>query len=231
MDRAGKEKKRKHAEARAGLSTKEIDALDAREAADEALESEARSLHNALFPEEWDFYHDSISDARDRKRGINPMKDDYIKKTNDRRSELGFALFMDNASDLPSDTQGWVLNMLREGKSADLDKILHGRELVDNAEEESRLLRGKMTREELEQKIDSRLASDAFLRIGDQNSSAPSVLAYRLYGCWIEFEDEGYEGTDEELVFQLRRLSPGLSQQEYSTLLQEALDVWIEAYG
>jgi hypothetical protein len=55
MDRAGKEKKRKHAEARAGLSTKEIDALDPSEATEEALETEARGLHNALFPEEWDF--------------------------------------------------------------------------------------------------------------------------------------------------------------------------------
>ncbi len=46
-------------------------------------------VHGWLFPEEYDFMGDSISDAKDRRRGINPMSEEYTNKVNERRRQLG----------------------------------------------------------------------------------------------------------------------------------------------
>jgi len=58
-----------------------------------ALESEKNrplnELHSEIFPEEYDFYYDSHVDAKDRKRGINPMNEQYQLKVNRRRFALG----------------------------------------------------------------------------------------------------------------------------------------------
>ncbi|MFQ3196805.1 MAG: hypothetical protein ACI8R9_000134 [Paraglaciecola sp.] len=231
MNKAKKEKQRQHAKARAGLTDSQIAELDAREAAEEALENRSCKLHMALFPEEFDFWGDSTADANDRKRGVNPMSSDYIAKTNAHRTELGFAPFMDESSDLPSNTRSWVANMLREGKEAELDKIILGRQLADKAKAAAVLQRGAMTREELEEKIDSIFASAVYLKRDTLDASELSVIAYRLYGCWFKFKHEGYVGTDEEFMIQLRRLCPGLSTQEYTALKQEALNAWVESYG
>ena len=45
--------------------------------------------HLELFPEEYDYIYDSIADARDRARGLNPMSQSYIDKVNERRIKLG----------------------------------------------------------------------------------------------------------------------------------------------
>ncbi len=46
-------------------------------------------IHGSIFPEEYDFMGDSISEAKDRRRGINPMSEDYTNKVNERRRQLG----------------------------------------------------------------------------------------------------------------------------------------------
>jgi hypothetical protein len=227
MDRWSKEQKRKHAEARAGLNKIQIEELDAKDAAENALKEEARNLHAALFPEESVFFLDSISDANDRRRGINPMSSSYIAKTNARRAELGFAPFMDDASDLPTDTLGWVLSMLLEGKREELHKIKLKRRLINKAGRAAFFPQGEISREALGKKIDSILASNSFLKGGRQSTNAPSGIAYRLYGCWFKCEGGGYQGTAEEFVIQLQRLCPGLPAEEYAVLRQEALNKWI----
>jgi len=50
-------------------------------------------LHLELFPEEYDYIYDSIADAKDRRRGLNPMSQAYIDKTNERRISLGVLPF------------------------------------------------------------------------------------------------------------------------------------------
>jgi secreted PhoX family phosphatase len=49
----------------------------------------AKRLHDVLFSEEFDYMMDSISDSRDRSKGINPMSSDYIKRIEDKRNKLG----------------------------------------------------------------------------------------------------------------------------------------------
>ncbi|GAA3977732.1 hypothetical protein [Allohahella marinimesophila] len=82
MNRAEKEMAKKHAEERKGLSEAEYRQLDLAEAL-------GRKVHYEMFPEEYDFKMDSISDAKDRRRGKNPMSSEYTDKVNARRKELG----------------------------------------------------------------------------------------------------------------------------------------------
>ena len=67
----------------------------------ERAQSLARSIHKEMFPEEYDFMMDSISDAQDRRRGINPMSAEYTAKVNARRSELGVTPLGENG--MPTD--------------------------------------------------------------------------------------------------------------------------------
>lgn len=85
-----KEETRKKKEARIGLSFEEINDLDAVEEAEEKLLEEITKFHIKLFPEEYDHMGDSITDANERRRGTNPMSDEYIERTNERRKKLGF---------------------------------------------------------------------------------------------------------------------------------------------
>lgn len=50
-------------------------------------------LHLELFPEEYDYIYDSNADVNDRRRGLNPMCQDYIDKTNERRISMGVTPF------------------------------------------------------------------------------------------------------------------------------------------
>ena len=119
MNRMAKEELRRYREARKGLSPAEIAELDRREAEEEAFQKRVRSWHGRLFPEEYDFYYDSIADARDRARGINPMSDEFIARTDARRKALGFAAY---GFDGPS-TWDWVEHMLREGRENELQAL------------------------------------------------------------------------------------------------------------
>ena len=53
------------------------------------IEKIAGELHVQKFPEEYDYQCDDSYDAKQRKKGINPMSLDYINAVNDRRQSLG----------------------------------------------------------------------------------------------------------------------------------------------
>lgn len=40
--------------------------------------------------EEYDHMYDGASEAKDRRRGINPMNAEYVEKTNSLRAQFGF---------------------------------------------------------------------------------------------------------------------------------------------
>lgn len=89
MNRFKKEEKRKQEEARKGLSLEQIKALDIQDLKNEAIGRLAREIHTERFPEEYDFMYDSSWDASDRKKGINPMSDEYIAKAEKCRERQG----------------------------------------------------------------------------------------------------------------------------------------------
>jgi hypothetical protein len=83
-NRFKKEEIRKAAEARKGLTPEEVEALDAREKEETDFELLYGNFHTELFPEESDFFYDSIADANDRRQGINPMSKEYQLKQRER---------------------------------------------------------------------------------------------------------------------------------------------------
>lgn len=58
-------------------------------------------LQELLFKEEWDFLHDSSSDARKRASGHNPMDAEYATRINAKRESLGVTPL--GASGMPQD--------------------------------------------------------------------------------------------------------------------------------
>lgn len=86
----------------------------------------ARELHMLLFPEEYDFHYDSTADARDRRRGINPMSAEYIANRDQLRSELGFGPYGLNSDAI--DTLEWVEAKVQSDCEDELREILRARE-------------------------------------------------------------------------------------------------------
>jgi len=84
MNKAKKEEAMKLREAYESLSPEELQEFKRKR----RIMALAKQIHSELFPEEYDFMMDSIADANDRRRGINPMREEYTESVNARRKEL-----------------------------------------------------------------------------------------------------------------------------------------------
>lgn len=104
MNRYKKEIKRKHDEARKGLSKDQIATLDKEDMIKEKIEKLAYKIHCDKFPEEYDFMGDSITDANDRLRGVNPMSHEYIEKIRLKRENLGVSQLSQSGNRISNDT-------------------------------------------------------------------------------------------------------------------------------
>jgi hypothetical protein len=62
-------------------------------------------MHREKFPEEYDFMYDSSWDAHDRKKGINPMTQDYIDEVKRRRAAFGVTPLTDAGMPVSSDSR------------------------------------------------------------------------------------------------------------------------------
>ncbi len=89
MNRFKKFELQKYNEKRVGLTVSEIEQLDISEKKEREFLALVREIHLSLFPEEYTFTLDSHADARDRRLGINPMHEDYTKRVQKRRTDLG----------------------------------------------------------------------------------------------------------------------------------------------
>ena len=98
MNRVEKERAKKRAELCRELGEERVQKM-------ELAEALAKELHQEMFPEEYDYMMDSISDANDRRRGINPMSAEYTAKVNARRSELGVSPLGQDG--MPVDKSSW----------------------------------------------------------------------------------------------------------------------------
>jgi len=111
MNRAKKEEQRKYQEARKGKTAEVIAVIDAQDIVNEQVNRVAKLLHGSLFSEEYDLMSDSISDTHDRKKGINPMSEEYIKKVDDKRRVLGFSPLSSSGQTTTNDTMEYCLNV------------------------------------------------------------------------------------------------------------------------
>jgi len=98
MNRAEKYLADKRAKERQDLSEEECRKWDAAEAL-------IKDVHFEMFPEEYHFMMDSISDANARKKGQNPMSSEHTAKANARRKALGVPPLGSNG--MPTDNSSW----------------------------------------------------------------------------------------------------------------------------
>lgn len=89
MNRTKKEALKKHNAEREGLTAQEIATLDAKDDLAVKVGEKTMQLHNILFSEEGDFHYDSVMEAGQRHRGINPMSTGYIERIRLRRAAMG----------------------------------------------------------------------------------------------------------------------------------------------
>lgn len=101
MNKVKKYEAKKLREAYETMSKEELQNLARRQ----NLQALAKEIHFELFPEEYDFMMDSNSDVRDRRRGINPMSEEYTQRVNARRKALGVPPLAPNG--LPSCNASW----------------------------------------------------------------------------------------------------------------------------
>ena len=104
MNRYGKEEIKKHKAAREGLTLEQIQALDAQEMEKALISRLARKMHVSHFPEEYDWMYDEHVDSNARKKGENPMSDEYIEKTRKKRERQGVSPLKENGEASSNET-------------------------------------------------------------------------------------------------------------------------------
>ena len=197
---------------------------------DETLRHLGRELHAALFPEEYDHMYDSVSEAKDRQRGKNPMSAEYVEKTNTLRAQLGFTPFSVGPNAYNDDTYSWVMEKLRQGEEAQLREIIsdRAREALETEHRREQARQQLQTPSWLDQRIDDMLAGDEFIYDG-QDRADPKIMAFRIMGEL--FTVNRSEDNKPEFFRQIRRLLSGRSESEYQALHRHAMNEWMEAYG
>lgn len=122
VSRGKKEELKRYNEARDNLSGEEIVLLNMQEFEQNEQLEEAHDIHDFLFSEEHDFHYDSIADAKLRDKGINPMSEEYIYRTNNKRKEMGFNPLSTDGHAPNNDTFNFIHNAI----------INDGQYLIDN---------------------------------------------------------------------------------------------------
>ena len=130
-NRMKKEEARKHAEAREGLTPKEIEQLDAKEEEEKRLELEAHYLHTRLFEEEYL----AMSDL-----SWSNLSKSAQEEINDRRVEMGIT--PRSATVHNNDSYKFVRKLLEDGKRQTILDLMEKYNLRDEdilAEAEERM--------------------------------------------------------------------------------------------
>lgn len=205
-------------------------ASESQKGEDEALQNLGRELHAALFPEEYDHMYDSVSEAKDRQRGKNPMSADYVEKTNTLRAQLGFTQFSVGPDAYNDDTYSWVMEKLRQGEEAELREIIsdRAREALETEHRREQARQQFQTPSWLDQRINDMLTGDEYIN-DRQDRADPKIMAFRILGELFTVNRSG--DNKPEFFKQIRRLLPGRHETEYQNLYRHAMNEWMEAYG
>ena len=174
--------------------------------------------------------YDSVSEAKDRQRGKNPMNTEYVEKTNTLRAQFGFTPFMVGPDACNDDTYAWVIEKLRQGEEAELREIMadRAREALETEHRREQARQQLQTPSWLDQRIDDMLAGEEFIYDG-QDRADPQIIAFRIMGELFTVNRSG--DNKPEFFRQIRRLVPGQSEAEYQALHRHAMNEWMEAYG
>lgn len=185
--------------------------------------AEVRRWHVRLFPEEYDFLHDSHADARGRRRGINPVSADYAAEVDARRASLGIGPYLVKNAPDPNESWNWVRAKLAAGEQDDLAALADQIEVTTAA-------RVRASHVPVNPDEDRSAALDAYL--ADRSHKAgralePEELAQWIYGFLFSRYQEDIHA---EAAAVLRERLTETSDEELKRLLESAFDEWIEAY-
>lgn len=78
---------------------------------------QVKALRNAMFGEEWDFMGDSISDAKSRSRGENPMSQEYSERVNKKRAAFGVSPLSETGGAIDETLQLFCEDVVRLSKN------------------------------------------------------------------------------------------------------------------
>lgn len=112
MNRMKKEEIKKRKEFVADLNSKEREFLRKVESLRVIVSGFKSHLHNILFPEESDFMADDHVDADNRRRGINPMQEEYQIKVNKRRKKMGIKPLAENGMVKYNDSSQYTIDLM-----------------------------------------------------------------------------------------------------------------------
>lgn len=107
MNRFKKEERKRRHEQRKGLTPEQVKALDLPKIENALIQKLARQIHTERFSEEYDSMYDDHADVADRKKGKNPMSEEYIEKVTNKRKVLGVTQLTGNGMSESNDT--WEL--------------------------------------------------------------------------------------------------------------------------
>jgi hypothetical protein len=102
MNRQKKEELKKFHNDTKGMSPVEIDVYLQNNALKKERDALIDLLHNAIFPEEYDYRYDTHLQSSRRKSGINPLSEWYVKTINERRRQLGVEAYICTQLHYPS---------------------------------------------------------------------------------------------------------------------------------
>lgn len=76
-----------------------------------------------LFPEEFDFFYDSISEEKDRRRGVNPMSPAYQERASLKRGAFGLPLLSESGLPIDNSAEKYCENLIEKVASEKLLKV------------------------------------------------------------------------------------------------------------
>jgi len=104
MNRFKREEQSRHKAIREGMSPLEIKRLDREKAVQVEIFELSGKIHRSKHPEEYDFTLDDHVDYAQRKKGINPMSEEYISSVAHKRAEAGVSPLGDDGMPVSPDT-------------------------------------------------------------------------------------------------------------------------------
>ena len=104
MNRFKTEEALKRRDARAGLFDIGLKRLDLDEAIEAEIKELATSIHIKNYPEEYDLNYDDNVDSARRRKGENPMSEEYINRVNLKRKNEGVTALSSAGMSVNDDT-------------------------------------------------------------------------------------------------------------------------------
>ncbi|MDG1732574.1 MAG: hypothetical protein P8H39_06300 [Thalassotalea sp.] len=115
---------KQYLEATKGMSEFEVASYNKKITHQQQRNSLISTLHAAMFSEAYDFMSDSNVDAKDRKKGICPMNDEYIEKVNAKRTKLGVSELGKNGNEIDNSSMQYCSQITENLSHEEIQQLI-----------------------------------------------------------------------------------------------------------